>query len=193
MKLFTFFSAVGFCNTYLIGRKDGGDAILIDPGHISLEIINTIEEHKFNLAQVFITHRHETHIKGLGTIMKIYTPTIYAAASTIYDYPVQEISDGDSFIINNFNIRGIHVPGHSLDSMVYQIEHALFTGDTLLSGHIGSTSSMTERALLLKSIKTKLLPLDEHLLVYPGHGAPSTLQIEKLFNRDIVESLMVHD
>ncbi len=58
----------------------------------------------------------------------------------------------------------------------------LFTGDTLFAGGIGETASPYERALLLSSIRGKLLDLPEGVLVFPGHGPPSTLEVEKRFN-----------
>ncbi len=81
------------------------------------------------------------------------------------------------------------VPGHSNDSIVFIIDKAMFTGDVLLSGRIGKTDSKLSHSLLLRSIKEQLLPLDDRMLIFPGHGAPSTLKIEKMFNEDIIEDM----
>ncbi len=73
-------------------------------------------------------------------------------------------------------------PGHSNDSACFHIGRMLFTGDTLSAGGIGETSSGYERALLLSSINSKLLDLPGGVFVFPGHGPPSTLEVERRFN-----------
>jgi hydroxyacylglutathione hydrolase len=187
MKIFQHFSVVGFCNTYLIGQDGGGPAILIDPGHVDVELIELIEEHHYTIDHVLITHRHDAHVQGLGTLLKIYTPEVHAAAASIYDYHVSEVTDNQTLHLCGFEIDAIHIPGHSLDSMVFKLDRALFTGDVIMSGRIGSTSDIMERELLRKAIRKRLLSLDENLLLFPGHGAPSTLKIEKMFNPELLE------
>ncbi len=187
MKIFQHFSVVGFCNTYIVGHDDGGPAILIDPGHVDTELIDLIEENHYDIKAILLTHRHDAHAKGLGTLLKIYTPTVHAAAASIYDYKVNEINDNQTLDLCGFEVQMIHVPGHSLDSMVFRIDRALFTGDVLMAGRIGSTPGFMERELLRRAIRKRLLSLDEHLLLFPGHGAPSSLKIEKMFNPELLE------
>ena len=93
MRIYQHFSTVGFCNTYIIGNEDGSDAILIDPGQVDNDLITMIESHKFNLKTVLLTHRHESHSKGVKTLLKIYQPTIFAFASSVYDFPVIPLED----------------------------------------------------------------------------------------------------
>ncbi len=187
MKIFQHFSVVGFCNTYLIGPNDGGAAILIDPGHVDTELIELIEGHRYTIDHVLITHRHDAHVQGLGTLLKIYSPEVHAAAASIYDYQVTEVTDNQTLNLCGFDVDAIHVPGHSLDSMVFRIQRALFTGDVIMSGRIGSTPGIMERELLRKAIRKRILSLDENLLLFPGHGPPSTLKIEKMFNPELLE------
>jgi glyoxylase-like metal-dependent hydrolase (beta-lactamase superfamily II) len=63
----------------------------------------------------------------------------------------------------------------------------LFSGDTLSAGAIGETASAFERVLLLESIRTKILTLPQGVLLFPGHGPPSTLELEKRFNHYLAE------
>jgi len=193
MKIFFHFSLSEYSNTYLIGPDDGGDAILIDPGHIDLELIQSIEENHYNIAYVLLTHRHATHTLGLGTLMKIYKPIVYAGSSTLYEYPVTTILDHTALRLSGICVDAIQIPGHSIDSFIFCIGDALFTGDVLFAGRIGSTNGVLERALLLKGIKQRLFPLDERIAVYPGHGAMSTLKIEKMFNHDLIDAMAMED
>lgn len=200
MRIYQHFSAVGFCNTYLIGKEDGSDAILIDPGQVDNDLITLIESHHFNIRTVLLTHRHESHSKGVKTLLKIYNPNIFAFASSVYDFPVIALEDRMynkltlkelefKFDCNGIEVEAIHLPGHCIDSIVWKMDHALFTGDTLLAGKIGSTPGYMERSLLVNSINTKLMSLNDNFLVFPGHGAPTTILCEKLFNHDLMNEI----
>jgi hydroxyacylglutathione hydrolase len=182
-----------YSNTYLIGPDDGGEAILIDPGHIDLELIERIESNHFNIAHVLLTHRHLSHTFGLGTLVKIYNPTIYAGSPSLYDYPVKEILDRSYLDLSGIIVEAIQIPGHTIDSFVYRIGNALFTGDVLYAGRIGSTNGVVERALLLKGIKHRLLTMDERIVVFPGHGTITTLKIEKMFNHTLIDAMAMED
>lgn len=193
MKVFFHFSLNEFSNTYLIGPEDGGDAILIDPGHIDLELIERIESNRFKIAHVLLTHRHTTHTKGLGTLVKIYDPIVYAGAPRMYDMPVREVRDRELLDLSGITVEAIRIPGHSMDSFVYRIGNSLFTGDVLFAGRIGTTAGVMEKALLLKGIKNRLLTLDERFLIFPGHGTISALKVEKMFNRELIDAMAIDD
>jgi glyoxylase-like metal-dependent hydrolase (beta-lactamase superfamily II) len=193
MKLFTHFSMMEYSNTYLIGPEDGGEAILIDPGHIDMELIERIEQNGFSVAHVLITHRHPAHHQGLGTLTKIYRPCIHAGSPTLFDEHVTMIEDNERMTLAGFTVDAIQVPGHTIDSFAFHIGNALFTGDILYAGRIGSTNGVLEKALLLKGIKKRLLTLDERTVVFPGHGTITTIKIEKMFNRDLIDAMAMED
>lgn len=193
MKVFFHFSLNEFSNTYLVGPEDGGDAILIDPGHIDLELIERIENNRFTIAHVLLTHRHPSHTAGLGTLVKIYDPIVYAGSPSMYESPVKEVRDRAILDLSGITVEAIQVPGHTIDSFVYKIGNALFTGDVLYAGRVGATSGVLEKALLLKGIKNRLLTLDERFLIFPGHGTISALKIEKMFNRELIDAMAIDD
>ncbi len=189
MKIFFHFSVIGFSNTYLIGN-DHGDAILIDPGHMDIQLLDLIESNHYYIRHILITHRHESHTKGIGTLLKIYDADIYAySAFGFSDFSIHPIPLNQPLLLSGIPVECRLVPGHSNDSIVFIIDKAMFTGDVLLSGRIGKTDSKLSHSLLLRSIKEQLLPLDDRMLIFPGHGAPSTLKIEKMFNEDIIEDM----
>ncbi|MGD1820750.1 MAG: MBL fold metallo-hydrolase [Pleomorphochaeta sp.] len=187
MRIYQHFSVVGFCNTYVVGEKQGGEAILIDPGHVDNELISIIEQNNYIISTILLTHRHESHTRGVGTLLKLYKPTIYAYTSKVYDFKVIEIAGNSKINCGGIEVETIHLPGHSVDSLVYKIGHALFTGDTLMATRIGSTPGYIERSILIKIIREKLLNFDENLIVFPGHGAPTKIKNEILFNPDLTE------
>lgn len=193
MKIFFHFSLSEYSNTYLIGPEDGGDAILIDPGHIDLSLIDRIESNHFTVAHVLLTHRHSSHTQGLGTLIKIYNPIVHAGSPIMYEIPVKGIQDRETMDLSGITVEAMQISGHTIDSFVYRIGNALFTGDVLYAGRIGSTNGVVEKALLLKGIKRRLLTLDERLVVFPGHGTITTIKIEKLFNRDLIDAMATDD
>ena len=79
-------------------------------------------------------------------------------------------------------MRVIELPGHSIDSVCFLLGEMLFTGDILSAGAIGTTRDGYARGLLLSTVRRRLLPLGDEVLVFPGHGPPSKIGIEKLYN-----------
>jgi hydroxyacylglutathione hydrolase len=99
------------------------------------------------------------------------------------------VSDGSRVECGPFSFQTIETPGHSSDSVCYRTDRLLFTGDTLSACAVGTAPTPFERALLLSSIRTKLLPLEQELLLFPGHGPPSTLAVERAFNPYLKEQI----
>ncbi len=182
MKVFTIYNTDGCINTYLIGPEEGGDAIIIDPGQTDLHLLNIIESNNYYLKSIFVTHSHEKHIKGIKTLLKIYDTDIYSKTPLIQEKESIIIKDGDTLNLSGYDIDVIDIPGHSDDSIVYKIRNLLFTGDVLSAGMIGSTTNPESKKLLQKGIIKKLFSFREDLVIFPGHGAPSTLDVEKQMN-----------
>ena len=75
--------------------------------------------------------------------------------------------------------------GHSKDSLVYRIGKMLFTGDTLGAGNLGDNENKETMEIISKSVSTKIKDMDDSILVFPGHGPPSTIKAEKDFNPEL--------
>ncbi|MCL2480201.1 MAG: MBL fold metallo-hydrolase [Spirochaetaceae bacterium] len=186
MKLFTLYNLEGNVNTYLIGLESGGDALIIDPGHIDLFLLNLLEDNNYFIKSILITHDHEHHTKGVKTLMRIYEPLIYSKRAMIYDYPSTTINTNSVLNLCGFDITVIEAPGHSDDSLVFRIRNALFTGDVLSAGKIGYTPNLVTKKLLQDNIGKKIFSIKEDLVIFPGHGPPTTLRAEKEFNSSIL-------
>ena len=190
MRIYPHLSAEHLANVYTVVDEDG-NALIVDPAHIDRELLAVIEERCSHLSAVLLTHRHETHAEGLGTLLKIYQGVkVYSASDEIMGIPSIRLSDGARFRVGRMDIEAISVPGHSMDSLVYRIDAALFTGDTRMAGTIGSTKSVIEKELLMRSIRAKLLHLPDNCLIYPGHGSLSKIRLEMMFNQDLLASGM---
>jgi glyoxylase-like metal-dependent hydrolase (beta-lactamase superfamily II) len=199
VKLFFHYCSYGFSNCYILGtepepdlprgpprkRSFAGEAIIIDPGNMDDGIIHFIEHNNYRLMGVLITHDHQNHVHGLRTLKRIYNVDIYGVNRSIMDHKTVIVKDGDVFTIGAFRVEAITVPGHSADSAIFKIEHLLFTGDALNAGLLGTTASSYGAEVQMNALRTKLFSLPGDYGVFPGHGPPSTLSVEKNFNAGI--------
>jgi len=182
MKLLFHYCSFGFSNCYVLGSEDLSQAIIIDPGSMDKQVLEFIEGNGFSLGAVLVTHEHIGHVHGLRTLLRIYQPEIFAFNRTILDFKTTRVRDGDRIDIGPFSVEVISIPGHSADSVVYQIGSMLFTGDVLSSGLVGTTDSSYGAKTQMNTLRSRLLPLPGDYTVLPGHGPPSTLEAERRYN-----------
>ena len=105
--------------------------------------------------------------------------TVFGALPKKYNL----VEDGDTLPFGDGVIKCIHTPGHTKGGMCYLYKDALFTGDTLFKGSVGRSDFIGGNFNeLITSIKTKLMILDDHIKVYPGHMESSSIGFERLNN-----------
>lgn len=185
MKIYFHLNIDGFSNCYIIANEATSEAVVIDPGKITESMTDIIETNGLKLSAVFITHNHGSHVHGLKVLRKIYSPLIYAV-----DYEVAledtNVLTGDGMVRTaGFQVHYLSVPGHTSDSMVYQIGRVLFTGDVISAGRIGSTSSRYSSIILRDNIERKILSLPDTTVIMPGHGPPTCVATEKAYNAEL--------
>ena len=190
-------------NCYIVGECEGGEAVIIDPGGNSEIILNTVSKYNLKIKYIINTHCHFDHV---GAIMEVRDNTgasflihedgnkMLSSAKhsakmfmniDIEDPPPADSYLGDGDIINfgTLKFQIIHTPGHSPDGICLLSAESIFTGDTLFSRAIGRTDlPWSNYDVLIESITSKLLPLNDDLQVYPGHGKSTTIGIERKFN-----------
>ncbi len=182
MKIYFHLNLDGFSNCYVVTNELTMEAILIDPGIITKEILEQIEDGPFNLSAVLVTHNHASHVRGLETIKKIYTPKIYAADIDIAESE-ETILKGDGIVkIAGMDVEYIAIPGHTADSLAYKIGRVVFTGDAITTGIIGSTTSSYARKTLVTNLQTKIMSQLDDIILMPGHGPPGSVAAERKFN-----------
>ncbi len=187
MKFFCHFGLEAFSNAYLVGPDEGGEAVLIDPGDFDETLLAMIEKNRLDLRHILLTHAHESHMRGVPTALKIYDATVYGVVPLPRVERHRTIEDGEELQLGSFRVRVLWTPGHSPDSVVYHMPPYLFTGDTLHAGALGSTSGAAARQLLLKSIRREILSLEDETIIFPGHGPPSKVGVERVLNPDLRE------
>lgn len=182
MKIYFHLNLGGFSNCYLIVNEESNEAIIIDPGKITDDIISQLEDNHLKLSAVLITHNHGSHVDGLRTLRKIYSPKIYAADWEVAGDNTTVISGDGKVRIAKMTVKYMTIPGHTADSVVYGIGNVLFTGDVLSAGEIGSTNSSYSEFILKSNIEQKIFSQQEGTILMPGHGPPTTLGAVKEYN-----------
>ena len=178
-------------NCFLIGDRETGDAVVIDPGFDreseAKTIFNEVQRNGFRIKYIINTHGHPDHNSG-NRIMKERSGApilIYEDDASLLSNPLadRKLRDGDSVEVGNIKLRVVHTPGHSPGSMALLGEDCVFSGDTLFAGSIGRYDlpggSLDE---LVDSLKSKLLTLPDHVKVFPGHGPVTTIGEERRSN-----------
>jgi glyoxylase-like metal-dependent hydrolase (beta-lactamase superfamily II) len=161
-------------------------AVIVDPGSMEKKTLETLENNNFDLKAVLITHNHLSHVRGVRTLMRIYETEVFAVNQSIMDHKTTMVKDGKKITTGGFNIEVISIPGHSSDSVVYKIDNLLFTGDVLTAGLVGSTASTYGATTQMDKLRSRLFSLPGDYIVLPGHGPPSTLEVERRFNADML-------
>ncbi len=182
MKLLYFYSHENFSNTYILGPDHPGDAIVIDPGVFHAPILEALESRSWEIRSILITRQAAAHLRGLKTLLKIYSAEIYAHSHNIFDFPCHEVKPGHFLQIGETEIGIIGFPELSHDAVMFQIRHMLFSGDVLSAGDIGDDGIVYKRELIIEALHKKLFPHYQDLTIYPGEGPPTSLKAEKLFN-----------
>lgn len=168
---------------------NNGEAAVIDPLRDIDEYLQLANEHNVKIKYIFETHFHADFVSGHLDLASATGATIVYGPNTITKLPVHIANDGDVFKIGNLSLVVLHTPGHTLESTCYllkddqQNDYALFTGDTLFVGDVGRPDlaqkgtelTMNDLAgMLFESLQTKILPLSNHVIIYPAHGAGSS-------------------
>jgi len=181
-------------NAYVVSENK--QCFIIDPGYEGSEIIEYIKTRKLDPQFIYITHGHHDHTGGVKQLKELYHIPVYAPlkdkvwlTDTIYNYfpyeiPVdQYVVDGDQIDFGRHVFTVIETPDHSKGSTSLYKAPWLFSGDTLFFETIGRIDiPLANMDDLLNSIQTKLLPLPDKTIVYPGHGKQTTIGHEKKHN-----------
>jgi hydroxyacylglutathione hydrolase len=164
-----------------------GEAAIIDPlrdidGYLSLA-----QERNASIKYIFETHFHADFVSGHLDLGKATGAPIIYGPDTETQFPIHLAKDGEVFNLGKVTIEVLHTPGHTVESSCYLLrdetgkQHAVFTGDTLFVGDVGrpdlSSGNLSQEALagmLYESLNTKILPLEDDVIVYPAHGAGSS-------------------
>lgn len=169
--------------------ENNGEVAIFDPLREVQPYIDRAAKDNAKIKYIFETHFHADFVSGHLDLAKktgakiVYGPT----ANPSFDAIIAE--DNQEFKVGNYTIKAIHTPGHTLESTTYLLidengkQHGIITGDTLFIGDVGRpdlaqklVKDLTQEILAEKlyySLRNKIMPLSDDLIVYPNHGAGS--------------------
>lgn len=165
-----------------------GEAAIIDPLREITPYLNRAEQDKAEIKYIFETHFHADFVSGHLTLsQKTGAPIVYGPLANP-SFEALIATDGQVFEIGKIKITVLHTPGHTMESTTYLLQdesgkdHAIFSGDTLFLGDVGrpdlaqKAADMSQEDLagmLFDSLRSKIMPLADDVIVYPAHGAGS--------------------
>jgi hydroxyacylglutathione hydrolase len=167
--------------------ESNGEVAIIDPLREVQDYIDRAEKNKAKIRYIFETHFHADFVSGHVTLAEKTGGTIVFGPNANTKFDSHIATDGEVFKVGDLSIIALHTPGHTMESTTYLLRDkqgkdiAIFTGDTLFLGDVGrpdlaQKSSMTQEdlaATLFDSLRTKIMPLANDVIVYPAHGAGS--------------------
>lgn len=169
--------------------ENNGEAAIFDPLREVQPYMDKAKKDNAKIKYVFETHFHADFVSGHLDLMKNAGAEIVFGPTAKPAYQATTAEDGQIFKVGNYSVKVIHTPGHTMESTTYLLidengkEHGIISGDTLFIGDVGRPdlaqhviADLTEEKLaghLYDSLRNKIMPLSDDLIVYPNHGAGS--------------------
>ncbi len=190
-------------NCYLYACPQTLEAVIIDPGDEAPRILARIQELKFIPKYIINTHGHIDHICAIDEVSAVYPVPLAIHPDDVPLYTNEEtarmfgrsaplvkrkadilLREGDTLSFGTLTLEVLHTPGHTPGGIcLVSRPYCVFSGDTLFQRGIGRTDLPGGNyEQIVTSIREKLYTLDEELVVFPGHGDPTTLVEEKYEN-----------
>ena len=188
-------------NCYLVACAETKEAVIIDPGAEGRRIIKRVHDLGLKVKYIINTHAHIDHVGANAEVKEAFNAPVlvHAADAPLLRSPQASMAlfmgqskvtppdwtleEGDLLEAGTLRIKVLETPGHTPGGISLDINGVLFTGDTLFACSIGRTDfpggSFRQ---IIKSIKDKLLSYPDDTRVFPGHGPPTSVGDERLYN-----------
>jgi hydroxyacylglutathione hydrolase len=182
--------------SYLIGCQQSGEAIVVDGRRDIDTYIATAKRNGMKIVAVTETHIHADYLSGTREVARATGAKLYVSGEGgqdwQYGFDAERLHDGDVITIGNVRIEARHTPGHTPEHLVFLITDGayadtpgyLLSGDFVFAGDLGRPDLLDEAAGgqdtrfqgamdMFASLRDVFLPLEDHVQVYPAHGAGS--------------------
>ena len=168
--------------------ESNGEVAIIDPLREVQQYIDKATADKAKIKYIFETHFHADFVSGHVTLSEKTNAPIIFGPNAVTNFKSHIAKDGEVFQLGDITITCLHTPGHTMESSCYLLkdkngkDYAIFSGDTLFLGDVGRpdlaqiSGKMTQADLagmLFDSLRNKVMPLADEVIVYPAHGAGS--------------------
>lgn len=169
--------------------ESNGDAAIIDPLRETKPYMDMAMRNGAKIKYIFETHFHADFVSGHQDLANKTGAQIVFGPTALPGYNAYVAKDMEIFQLGNASIQVLHTPGHTMESSTFLLkdeqgkDYAIFTGDTLFIGDVGRPDLVQKvnaeitpeylGGLLYDSLRNKIMPLADEVIVYPGHGAGS--------------------
>lgn len=169
--------------------ESNGEAAIIDPLREVAPYIQKAELNGATIKYVLETHFHADFVSGHLDLAKKTGAQIVYGPTAAPNFSFYSAKDGEELSLGKIKIKVLHTPGHTMESTCYLLidengkATSLFSGDTLFIGDVGRPdlaqkvkADLTQDILaghLFDSLRNKIMPLADNIIVYPAHGAGS--------------------
>ncbi len=167
--------------------ESNGEVAIVDPLREVQDYIDRAAKNNAKIKYIFETHFHADFVSGHVTLAEKTGAKIVFGPNAETKFDSYMAKDNEVFQLGDISITALHTPGHTMESTTYLLkdetgkDHAIFSGDTLFLGDVGrpdlaQKSDMTQEdlaATLFDSLRNKIMPLADDVIVYPAHGAGS--------------------
>jgi hydroxyacylglutathione hydrolase len=183
--------------------ESNGEVAIFDPLREVQPYIDQANDDVAKIKYVFETHFHADFVSGHLDLAAKTGATIVYGPTAKPGFEAHVATDGEVFTVGKAKVKVIHTPGHTMESTTYLVidedgkEHGIITGDTLFIGDVGRPdlaqhviADLTEEKLaahLFDSLRNKIMPLSDDLIVYPNHGAGSACG--KMMSKETTDTL----
>ncbi len=199
MEIKTLKVGMGRTNCYIVYDRHGKEASVIDPGGEAEKIIEFLESKSLSVKNIIITHGHFDHILAVQQLKEHFggrviiheadARSLGSSHDALYISIMSEpfrvskpdilLKGGEKTRVGMVDAEFIHTPGHTPGSMCIIMDNVIFTGDTLFCGDVGRSDLRGgDEETLRRSLK-RLYMLPYDYIIYPGHGEPTSLGIER--------------
>lgn len=206
-------------NCYIVAPAAHSEAVIIDPGFDALaEIQRRLEKHDLHPVAALLTHGHMDHVWSVVPLCKshnvpalIHQKDRWMLEDPKLAYPaegwrqilmmsdnqvdffpkdIKYLEKNENLNFGTLNFEAIWAPGHTMGSLVFKADQTLFSGDTLFNQGIGRTDLPGgDESLMRNTLKKVILPMNDSIKVYPGHGPSTSIGDERkknIFLRELV-------
>ena len=167
--------------------ESNGEAVIIDPLRETQPYLDLATENGSRIKYILETHFHADFVSGHVDLANKTGATIVYGPLATTGFDAYIAQDGEFLTVGNLRIQVLHTPGHTMESSCFLLyneageKQAIFTGDTLFLGDVGRPDLAIKTDLsradlaghLFDSLRNKIMPLPDAVIVYPGHGAGS--------------------
>jgi hydroxyacylglutathione hydrolase len=199
-------------NCTLLWCEASKRAVVVDPGGDLPDIERAIAQAQVSVDKIWLTHGHVDHVGGAAELkakLKVPIEGPHRDDRYLLDHVVEAarmfgiegvanvtpdrwLEEGERVEVGDLTFDVLHCPGHSPGSVAFinAAQRLAIVGDVLFAGSIGRTDLPGgDHRQLLRSIRDKLLPLDDDVTVLSGHGPVTTVGRERATNPFIQQAV----